>query len=543
VDTPADRRHFVAEPDLDGLVRDIAELASAEPERPVPLTLRTHGYNSPLRAFEAEVRRDAAAVGPAAVETFRPGERVYIGFHWPSEAVLGASWLRDTARAMLLSPAVGFSLILLPALMLLRGEAILGWLDARWPALATAAGVLIGPWTRPAVAACLLGAGLFMLIVRLSNYQRDRYRALHYGVPDLGEFMRDLERELHPRRLRVRLDVVGHSMGCLTLINAFRIMSDYFHEPDDEGNGLGRDDTYELRTLVLCAPDLPASMATPERNNYFLSALRRFAALHVFSSDRDIVLKWASSLVSWTSEPSIEMAGRRLGNVLLVRCSRGRTMSIGDSRRDWVWEPVVRPILRNFLVFNADPLQEGRPQAAVSFHDCTRDRSVGGSNVHQLVATGILVLAFALIARATGHWLPGWLCASAAVLLGVGALARFPWPWARDRPALGPMLGFFADWPAILFFALGWTGWNPHGGYFAPGSAPRRAIARLLSEPPAPVEGPVEPPGATCDPAAQKELPDRSVGVAARARTLIRPRPEMPDPSDLIRTQAVRISV
>ena len=39
---------------------------------------------------------------------------------------------------------------------------------------------------------------------------------------------------------------------------------------------IGRDGTFQLRSLILCAPDLPAAMATCRtRNNYFLSALRR----------------------------------------------------------------------------------------------------------------------------------------------------------------------------------------------------------------------------------------------------------------------------
>ena len=48
-----------------------------------------------------------------------------------------------------------------------------------------------------------------------------------------SEFMRALEQQLVKRNVTVELDIVGHSMGSLVLVNAFRVMSDYFRPPDD----------------------------------------------------------------------------------------------------------------------------------------------------------------------------------------------------------------------------------------------------------------------------------------------------------------------
>ena len=42
-----------------------------------------------------------------------------------------------------------------------------------------------------------------LLLLRLSTYPRDRYRAIHYGVPDLGEFLKGLDSGLHKHRVRV----------------------------------------------------------------------------------------------------------------------------------------------------------------------------------------------------------------------------------------------------------------------------------------------------------------------------------------------------
>src|SRR5260370_24587452 len=165
-------------------------------------------------------------------------------------------------------------------------------------AAATLLRALLRPYLGACVAATLLGAGLLLLALRLSTYLRDRYRALHFGVPDLGEFMRALEERLHPRGVKLKLDIVGHSMGTLLLINAFRVMSDYFHGSGPAGPAnvaLGRGGTLQLGTLILCAADIPATMATPDRHNYFLSTLRRFQAVHSFRSPPGILLKFLSA--------------------------------------------------------------------------------------------------------------------------------------------------------------------------------------------------------------------------------------------------------
>src|SRR5262249_33573350 len=150
----------------------------------------------------------------------------------------------------------------------------------------------------------------------------------------------------------------------------------------------------------------PASITTPERNNYFLSSLRRFETVHVFSSDRDIVLKWASTFANWSSEPIQRMAGRRLGNVFLVRGTPPR-LGLPDSRRGWDYCPVLRAIMRNFHVYERDPLRTGAAPAIVTFHDCSLARSVGGPAVAELVVSVVTLALLALAAHATaphGAW-------------------------------------------------------------------------------------------------------------------------------------------
>lgn len=450
--------------------------------RRAPVTLRTHGFNARLGDFARDLLREATA---ALQETLRPGRRVLIGYRWPSEGVFSMRSARDTAKALFFTAAVSVLLLLLPLLALSPpGQ---HWLagGGSGPA-AQALRPLFWPYASRVLAAALLGSGALLLVLRLSTYLRDRYRALQYGVPDLCEFVRDLEIGLEAMRIRVAFDLVGHSMGCLTLVNAVRVMTEFFHRPGVESRFLGYGRAIRLRTLVLAAPDIPAALASPERNNYFLASLRRFAAVHVLSSDRDIVLKWASTLFNWASEPRHDLAGRHLGNVFLARAGSvpqgvHGTLHVGP------YLPALRPQVRAFPVVDPRIPRRGQHSLAwVHFHDCSVCPSLGaGAGWTAARSLGVLAAVAALhlwLGLAVTLWALAW----AAILFGFGALARWIPGW-RDRWRLGPLVGVFADWPSIVGFG---PHSNPHGGYFVPGSEPRRLIARILRHPaPPPAAG------------------------------------------------------
>lgn len=453
--------------------------------RRAPVTLRTHGFNARLGDFARDLLREAAA---PPLETLRPGRRVLIGYRWPSEGVFSMGSVRDAAKALFFTAAVSVLLLLLPLLAL--SPAGHHWLagGAAGP-VAQALRPLFWPYASRLFAAALLGAGALLLVLRLSTYLRDRYRALHYGVPDLCEFVRDLETGLEAMRIRVALDLVGHSMGCLALVNAVRVMTEFFHWPGAESRFLGFGRAIRLRTLVLAAPDIPAAFASPERNNYFLASLRRFATVHVLSSDRDIVLKWGSTLFNWASEPRHDMAGRHLGNVFLAQAGSVPQGGQGTPHVG-AYLPVLRPQVRAFPVLDPRaPRARQRPLAWVHFHDCTVCPSLGGgAGWPAALSLGVLA-AVAVLHLWLGLPITLWALMWATILFGLGALARWVPGW-RDRWRLGPLVGVLADWPSIVGFG---PQSNPHGGYFVPGSEPRRLIARILRHParaPAPGEAP-----------------------------------------------------
>ncbi len=443
--------------------------------RRAPVTLRTHGFNVRLGDFARDLLLETAA---SPGETFRPGRRVLIGYRWPSEGVLSMRSARDVAKALFFTAAVSVLLLLLPLLALSPpGHQ---WLagGAAGPA-AQALRTLLWPYASRVLAAVLFGAGASLLALRLSTYLRDRYRALHYGVPDLCEFVRDLETGLEATGIRVALDLVGHSMGCLTLVNAVRLMTEFFHRPGVESRFIGFGRAIGLRTLVLAAPDIPAALASPGRNNYFLASLRRFAAVHVLSSDRDIVLKWASTLVNWASEPRHDMAGRHLGNVFLARA--GSVPQGGhETPHVGAYLPVLRPQVRAFPVLDPRAQRTGQHRLAwVHFHDCSVCPSLAAGRGRPVALSLGVLAGIVALHLWMGLGVTLWALAWATALFGLGALARWIPGW-RDRWWLGPLVGMLADWPSVVGFG---PHSNPHGGYFVPGSEPRRLIARILRHP------------------------------------------------------------
>ena len=475
------------------LGHDLAEARRAASGAAPVVTMRVHGYNTRRRDFEADVLTDSnplhefrgrgphPRIGDPAPEAFRQDGGFYIGYRWPSEGVLSRGSLHDSWMALFTSPVIGWAMLALPVLALVghflrRAATLPPWLETPLRALDR----LFLPYAFPTIAALLLGAGVLFLLLRLSTYSRDRYRALHYGVPDLGEFMRDLEQRL-PDGARFQLNVIGHSMGALVVINAFRVMSDYFHDVGEPLSSLGKRGTYELGTLVLCGADIPVAMAAADHNNYFLSALRRFRAVHVFSSDRDIILKWLSLLANWMSEPRYDMAGRKLGNVLLVLASAAAP---GGGRRQEL-TPVTRPVMRLFRVYPARGASDSawllagprRSSVRLHFHDCTLTVGLSGSD--GAVAIGVVVtLAIAWgLSWASGSLALTWLAGMASLFLGGGLLGRMLWPALRDQGWWGGASGMFADWTSL--YAFSGQGHNVHSGYFLLGAAPRHRISEL----------------------------------------------------------------
>lgn len=343
------------------------------------LTLKTHGYATPAFKFYQEFIAEIESLsvkGPINKIGTLENRSVYIGYHWPSEMpLIHAGLWSDMGEQKGLSLkflfivallawmfGTGFyiilTLIIVPLLNFLGIQLSLSplWYWFNWDQISD----LIAQWNGVTLTVFVLWL-LLMQILRISVYQRDRYRAIHYGAPDLAEFFWRLDKVLgenpytsmpfyEPQKETnianyynqtfppMNVNLIGHSMGGLVIINVLRILSDRFGKEDRleyEKNNMG--DYLQLDKLILTSPDIPLEFLREGRNNYVRSAILRCNEIYLFSSDRDLILRYLSILGNWFSEPSIEMSGLRLGNVYLKSCK--------NPNNQIVYQPYIRVMI------------------------------------------------------------------------------------------------------------------------------------------------------------------------------------------------------
>ncbi len=203
---------------------------------------------------------------------------------------------------------------------------------------------------------------LALILLRLSTYLRDNYRATNFGVLDLVELIRQLDQAVFEAQLsknienqditeevlkkmhitrekweaidgnekielwkeitastikKIKLNFLGHSMGCFVVTNTIRILSDVFapnsinKHPD---SNIGR--VFSLGRLILVAPDIPTETIMPRRANFLRSSLRRCEEAYVFTNEGDLALRLASTAANYFSFPAkTRFSGYRLGNL------------------------------------------------------------------------------------------------------------------------------------------------------------------------------------------------------------------------------------
>ncbi|MBD1806074.1 alpha/beta hydrolase [Microcoleus sp. FACHB-SPT15] len=216
---------------------------------------------------------------------------------------------------------------------------------------------------------------LALIALRLATYLRDNYRATNYGVLDLVELLRQLDQAVFETKLfdlietknltedllneigetkeawqaadrakrmalwkkasqkaeieqeiinqipKIKLNFIGHSMGCMVVTNTIRILSDVFDPNSIQKNPsseIGR--VFSLGRLILVAPDIPTESIMPRRGNFLRSSLRRCEEAYVFSNEGDLALRLASTAANYFSFPArTRFSGYRLGNLTAKR--------------------------------------------------------------------------------------------------------------------------------------------------------------------------------------------------------------------------------
>lgn len=386
--------------DPDEAVKEIAAGLTPENDPGVRanLVVMVHGFNTPRdraldfysKALGALKRDKDKLFGDAASRT------VCVGYRWPSEQI--GSVLSSSVSAL---PAL--PLILAPALAV--AFAIFVWLMAT---ILRLVGMIETDLTRALLIAiavvCLLMilAVVTLALLRAIVYFRDVYRATNYGVPDLVEVIRQIDREVvqrlrdlgdreaPPQRPRIALSFIGHSMGGLIVTNSIRVLSDVFRKDvirtylsgrlrpemaareregqDDEVSGrVGH--VFSLMRFVLISPDIPAEALLADRANFLASSLRRFREAYLFSNEGDEVLRAISTAVNYFTFPTLRRVyGYRLGNTEILASAFGATPP-GHDQLD-----LLRAGTETLKSLSGQTTRAQRPAAvarAFTYFDCT----------------------------------------------------------------------------------------------------------------------------------------------------------------------------
>ncbi|MEO1396502.1 MAG: alpha/beta hydrolase [Cyanobacteria bacterium J06634_5] len=336
---------------LEAIARDLHRIQSDPTiEEPAELVIAVHGYNT----LEVNVREWYTDIYRYIARTDRNIRHrrnlVFVGYRWSSERLSAKPrHLWNNLRALPDVPqfilGIGGALVILYwGWTLLYG---LSWLGTRQ-------NVLLQLGFSLAIATTMIISTL--LILRITGYFRDVYRAINFGVPDLTELIRQIDRAVINERVedlrekysepedaltqaklqkapqKIQLNFLGHSMGGLVITNVVRILSDVFdtrsinQTPSSE---IGY--TLSLGRLILASPDIPVLSIISSRANGLASSLRRFNEAYLFSNEGDLALRLASTAANYISFPSgKQQYGHRLGSVALINSLKKATKSKQD---------------------------------------------------------------------------------------------------------------------------------------------------------------------------------------------------------------------
>ncbi len=335
---------------------------------PPQLVIAVHGYNTSERGIQKWYHDIFRYVAHDDKQISQNRNLVFIGYRWSSEQILfnpkhlwvNLKALPSVPRAVL---SVGLVLVLLyfggmisevlRSLDILPPTSLsislLNALFDDWQVLGKIVSVFILVSLR-----LLMGSALaitiavtVLLLLRVSVYFRDVYRAVNFAVPDLTELIRQIDHavidldvdqiqqkhtkpsealrqatrlQLEPHETeRITLSFLGHSMGGLVITNVIRILSDVFDRRSIEHNPTAEiGNTLRLGRLILASPDIPVLSVVSSRANGLASSLRRFDEAYLFSNEGDLALRLASTAANYISFPSrLHYHGHRLGSIAI----------------------------------------------------------------------------------------------------------------------------------------------------------------------------------------------------------------------------------
>ena len=300
-----------AEPSAQEMIEKIAKSLQLSPEPEIIINI--HGYSSTPSDTEIGCKKIYEYVN---THIQQPNKYIFIGYRWPSENPIKKDESGDFRQKLINAFS---SLPTLLAINLVLGLTISIWSAIVLLFLNILNNTAVHLFTAMLILSGIVSSLIFTLIIlRLSTYFRDIYRASNYGVTDLVELIRQLDYTVKlPPNQRIKLSFISHSMGCFVVTDVIRILSDVFDiksinkKPDsDIGN------VFKLGRLVLVAPDIPVESILPGRANFLRSSLRRCEEAYIFCNEGDLALRFTSTAANYFSFPArTRISGYRLGNI------------------------------------------------------------------------------------------------------------------------------------------------------------------------------------------------------------------------------------
>ncbi|ACC84811.1 alpha/beta hydrolase [Nostoc punctiforme] len=316
------------EPSTQDMIEKIAKTLESSPEPEIIINI--HGYSSTPSDTETGCKKIYEYINTAIQQ---PNKYIFLGYRWPSENPIKTDESGSFGQKLINALS---SLPTLLAINLALGLTISIWSAIALLFLNILSNSAVHFFTAMLILSGIVSATIFTLIIlRLSTYFRDTYRATNYGVTDLVELIRQLDYTVKlPRNKRIKLSFISHSMGCFVVTDVIRILSDVFDvksinkKPDsDIGN------VFRLGRLVLVAPDIPVESILPGRANFLRSSLRRCEEAYIFCNEGDLALRFTSTAANYFSFPArTRISGYRLGNIT-VKHFNNKNDSVGHTPR------------------------------------------------------------------------------------------------------------------------------------------------------------------------------------------------------------------
>ncbi|MEH2372871.1 alpha/beta hydrolase [Nostoc sp.] len=317
-----------AEPSAQKMIEKIAESLQSSPEPEIIINI--HGYSSTPSDTEIGCKKIYDYVN---THIQQPNKYIFVGYRWPSENPIKTDESGSFGQKLMNAL---YSLPTLLAINLVVGLTISIWSTIVLLFLNILSNSAVHFFTVLLILSGIVSSIILTLIIlRISTYFRDTYRAVNYGVIDLVEFIRQLDARVKlSHNKRIKLSFISHSMGCFVVTDIIRILSDVFDvesinkEPNsDIGN------VFSLGRLVLVAPDVPVETILPGRANFLRSSLRRCEEAYIFCNEGDLALRITSTAANYFSFPArTRISGYRLGNIT-VKHFNNKNDTVGQTPR------------------------------------------------------------------------------------------------------------------------------------------------------------------------------------------------------------------